>query len=230
MDSSITRAFDPVKQLWYQDIPGRGRVYDSPVAYGGTLGDGGGGAFHKDAQWNQDTGTVDTGLDWGKIYAWAIGAGLGAQAALAIANAASAGGAAGLTTGPTAPGAAASSWGAADTAGLTTGPVAPGAAASSWGPAGAAAGGAGTDVAKALTGGQKIESLAAGLGGLLGGKALGSYLNPNGGVSPELTQLLQLSLDRAKAQQPLFNQVNSGVSQMLPNFASKDGLGKLMGG
>lgn len=229
MDSSITRAFDPVKQLWYQDIPGRGRVYDSPAAYGQSLGDPGGGAFHKNAQWDQDTGTVDRGLDWGKIYAWAIGAGLGAQAALAIANAAGAGGASGLTTGPTEPGAAASSWGAADTAGLTTGPVAPGAAASSWGPAGAAAG-AGTDAVRSMTGGNTLEKLAAGLGGLLGGKALGHYLDPSGGVSPELTQLLQLSLDRAKSQQPLFNQVNSGVSQMLPNFASKDGLGKLMGG
>ncbi len=78
--ATIGRAYDSAKQLWYQDVPGKGRIFDSPVAYGGTLGGGGGGAFHKDPEWDQATGTVDKGLDWGKLYAWGTGAALGVGA------------------------------------------------------------------------------------------------------------------------------------------------------
>jgi hypothetical protein len=66
---------------------------------------------------------------------------------------------------------------------------------------------------------QRVAGLLAGVGGLFGGKALGNSMNQDN-IPPELSQLLALSLDRAKSQQGLFNQVNSGVSQMLPNFAS----------
>lgn len=56
------------------------------------------------------------------------------------------------------------------------------------------------------------------LGGLLGGKMLGGGQNS---VPPQLSQLLQMGVDRQAAQTPLFNAANSGMHQMLPNFAKQ---------
>jgi hypothetical protein len=62
----------------------------------------------------------------------------------------------------------------------------------------------------------------AGIGGLVGGQALGGAATQNT-VPPELSQLLQLAMQRANAQTPLFNAVNQGQYDMLPNFAKKGG-------
>src|SRR5678815_2619919 len=110
--ASVTRAYDPVKQLWYQDVPGKGRVWDSPAAYGQAPPVGGGGALHKNTTWDQSAGAWDQGIDWGKVYAWGMGAALGAGAL-------SAGGAFG--------GAAGSGSGASGLSATSTGlPVTPG--------------------------------------------------------------------------------------------------------
>lgn len=57
----------------------------------------------------------------------------------------------------------------------------------------------------------------AGVGGLLGGKLLGG--DPNDNVPPQLTQLLDLAMQRANAQTPLFNATQKGFYDMLPTFA-----------
>jgi len=224
---TIQRLYDAAKGLWYQDIPGKGRVYDSPAAYGASKPDIGGGLIHKSPQWDQSQGTWDAGIDWGKLYTYLMGAGLGIGGADAL-GAFGAGGASGTAI----PDPAASYGGiglgsegaGAGVAGANTGgAIAAGAGAVGSGSAPAVGTAAGSATSKALTSGQKVEGLLAGLGGLIGGKVLGDQLGGNS-TPPELQQLLQLALERAKSQQPLFNQINSGVSQMLPNFASKAGL------
>lgn len=66
-----------------------------------------------------------------------------------------------------------------------------------------------------------IKALA-GVGGLLGGKALANQGQANA-VPPQLNQLLDLSMQRANAQTPLFNAANKGLYDMLPDFAKKGG-------
>lgn len=121
---TITRQQDSTGR-WYQDIPGRGRVYDSPAAYGEAPPPGGGGAFHKRTTWDQDTGQWDQGIDWGKIYGYGIGGLLGVNAGTAIAQGigGGAGGAAetGVTTGPTLAQAAGTGGTAAATSGAGAG-------------------------------------------------------------------------------------------------------------
>ena len=66
-----------------------------------------------------------------------------------------------------------------------------------------------------------IKALA-GMGGLFAGHALNQNAGQNN-VPPQLSQLLDMSVNRATQQQPLFNAVNSGLYQMLPNFAKPGG-------
>lgn len=112
------------------------------------------------------------------------------------------------------------------------GPVGPGLTAAGFG-AGtkgldAGAGGAGglrslvgNTAANGLTTSKLLQALAT-LGGLVGGHALASKAASNA-VPSQLTDLLNLSVDRAKSQTPLFNAVNSGAYQMLPNFSKPPG-------
>lgn len=58
----------------------------------------------------------------------------------------------------------------------------------------------------------------AGVGGLLGGKYLGDQASQNA-VPPQLTQLLDLAMQRANSQTPLFNATQKGFYDMLPTFA-----------
>lgn len=62
----------------------------------------------------------------------------------------------------------------------------------------------------------------AGIGGAVGGNALAKNAQANA-IPPQLNQLLDLSLQRANAQTPLFNAAQSGLYQMLPDFAKKGG-------
>ncbi len=61
----------------------------------------------------------------------------------------------------------------------------------------------------------------AGVGGLIGGKFLGG--DPNDNVPPQLTQLLDLAMQRANSQTPLFNATQKGFYDMLPTFAKQGG-------
>lgn len=61
----------------------------------------------------------------------------------------------------------------------------------------------------------------AGVGGLLGGKALAG--DPNDSVPPQLSQLLDLAMQRATSQTPLFNATQKGFYDMLPTFAKQGG-------
>lgn len=69
--------------------------------------------------------------------------------------------------------------------------------------------------------GKLLAALAAGASGPLIGKALGAM---GGSVAPpQLSQLLQMGVDRATTQTPLFNAMTSGAYQMLPDFAKTGG-------
>lgn len=86
-------------------------------------------------------------------------------------------------------------------------------------------GGAGGDAGKAagslLTGQwSPLLKALAGVGGLIGGKALQDHTQQNA-IPPQLQQLLDLSMQRANAQTPLFNAANKGMYDMLPDFAKK---------
>lgn len=182
--------------------------------------------IHNGREWDPVTGAWTNKINWGNVIG--LGAGgtaLGFEGA-ALLGAGGGPAASGTTTGV----------GEGGEFGAGTGFSGPAAAGGGAVPPGAAAVGSGTApaVGRALTNAQKAEQLLAGLGGLIGGHYLGNQVGQNS-VPPELSQLLQLSLDRAKQQQPLFNQINSGVSQMLPNFASAgtptaQDFSKLLGG
>lgn len=72
--------------------------------------------------------------------------------------------------------------------------------------------------------GQTVADASAAAAGL----ALGRYFanqGQNSNIPPQLSQLLDLSVGRQTAQNPLFAAVNSGVYQMLPSFAKNPGSG-----
>lgn len=58
----------------------------------------------------------------------------------------------------------------------------------------------------------------AGVGGALGGRALANNAAQQA-VPPQLTSLLNMGVNRAQYQNPLFQAVNQGVYDMLPNFS-----------
>jgi hypothetical protein len=66
-----------------------------------------------------------------------------------------------------------------------------------------------------------IKALA-GVGGMVGGNALANSGAQNA-VPPQLSQLLDLSMQRANSQTPLFNATQKGFYDMLPNFAKTGG-------
>lgn len=68
----------------------------------------------------------------------------------------------------------------------------------------------------------KLLKALAGIGGLVGGHALGNAGAENA-VPPQLSQLLDLSMQRANRQTPLFNATQKGFYDMLPNFAKTGG-------
>jgi hypothetical protein len=68
------------------------------------------------------------------------------------------------------------------------------------------------------------------LAGLTAGKLYGNSA-ANNAIPPQLSQLLDMSVNRAQTQQPLFNAATSGMYQMLPDFAKNGaGLGTPSGG
>lgn len=87
------------------------------------------------------------------------------------------------------------------------------------GTAGAAAAGKGLGGLLGLSGqGSGVVNALAALAGVLGGNALASN-GAQANVPPQLNDLLNLGVQRAQAQTPTFNAVNSGILQMLPTFA-----------
>lgn len=132
---------------WY--ISQGGKVtFISPVAMGGQKPAGGGGLFHGNETFNQNTGQWETPLDWGKIGSM-VAAGLltagAANALMAGGGAAAAGGGGGAAAGAGAPAAAAAATGAgaaADVGGTAALDAAWGGGAAAGGGGGAAAAGA----------------------------------------------------------------------------------------
>lgn len=87
-------------------------------------------------------------------------------------------------------------------------------------PAALAATGAGTAALMGTPLGKLLTALF-GLGTGFATRGLaGNAANAN--VPPQLSQLLDLSVQRAQSQQPLFNAMTNGLYQMLPNFARND--------
>lgn len=83
-----------------------------------------------------------------------------------------------------------------------------------------AAANAGAGMLGSLNNPSALLKALAGLGGLFGGKLLTGNMAQNN-VPPQLNQLLDLSVQRAQSQQPLFNAATNGLYQMLPDFAKK---------
>lgn len=92
--------YDAEKDLFYVVQSGK-KQYISPYgAPAGTKGSGfgqlthaGGGALHKAAEWDADTGTFKNALDWGKIVGYAVGGAVGGEALTAAGGAGGTGGA-----------------------------------------------------------------------------------------------------------------------------------------
>jgi hypothetical protein len=183
-------------------------------------------------QWDnqQDQGFFSHPESWLQLAFGAGMGGLGAAAGLgggAGGAASGSGGAAGATSAAlgTAP---AAELGIPTTSGLATGA---GVGTSVGAPSmadlsGLVAGGglwADTGAASLLTGPYSpLLKALAGVGGLIGGKALGNMGQANA-VPPQLSQLLDLAMQRANAQTPMFNAANAGQYAMLPDFAKKGG-------
>lgn len=84
-------------------------------------------------------------------------------------------------------------------------------------------GGLGTGTAQATTATsatalQKLLQTVAGVGGLTAGHLLAGNAQ-NSAVPPQLSQLLDMGVQRAQYQNPLFQAMTSGAYQMLPDFA-----------
>jgi hypothetical protein len=67
-------------------------------------------------------------------------------------------------------------------------------------------------------GANPVLSAIASLGGLLAGRAYGNS-QASANIPPQLSQLLDMSVQRAQTQNPLFSAATSGMYQMLPDFA-----------
>jgi hypothetical protein len=110
----------------------------------------------------------------------------------------------------------------------------------------AATGGSGvgsalSGLAASAAGGKAINPIVGALttlGSALGGRAIASATGSNN-VPPQLSQLLDMAVQRQQQQQPLGQAVDQGMYQMLPNFAktgtsmpngSMTGLTSLFGG
>jgi hypothetical protein len=172
----------------------------------------GGGPFTKHSAWDSQNGTYEGGTDWGTLLG-TIGVG-SMFAAPAMASLFGGGGASG----------AAASGGAAGITDL--GAVSPaefgGAAAATMPTMGAGSGVAGA-VGSAATaaGGKAINPIVGALTSLasaLGGKAIASATGANN-VPPQLSQLLDMAVQRQQQQRPIGQAVDQGIYQMLPNFA-----------
>jgi hypothetical protein len=173
-----------------------------------------GGPFTNRSTWDSEKGTYEGGIDWGTLLGTAAVGGLFAAPALgaAFSGAAPAAGASGSASaagaGAAVPGALAST---PIDAGLFTAPtVAPSGAV-------AAASGGGALAGKT---GAAIKALAT-LGSAFGGRAIGQA-SQQGAIPPQLSQLLDLSLQQAQDAAPLVKAATQGKYQMLPTFARQD--------
>lgn len=81
----------------------------------------------------------------------------------------------------------------------------------------------GTNMGQTSTQGSGVNpwvGILAALGGV-GGGALIRNMFQNNAVPPQLSQLLQMGVDRAAYQNPLFQATTQGTYRMLPNFATE---------
>lgn len=175
------------------------RSYISPVAMGGQAPEDTTGIFRQGPQWNNNTGTWETPIDWGNILNVGIAGGLGAGAASA---AGLFGGGAAAGTGSVA--ADPALVGALPSAQIGTGAAAlPSAAAS----VGGAGGGLPSWLGPAL-------SVGTGLVGRMAGGGGGSNQQP---IPPELQQLLAEATRRTMNQGPLSDAITQQALAGLPN-------------
>lgn len=185
----------------YYLIPGTNqRSYVSPVAMGtGTRPEGGGGPFKHDWSWDQNKGKWVQNTDWGNL----------ATLGTAIVMSAGAADAAGLLGGAPA----------------VLGPPAPAALGTIGPTAGAGAVGGLAGVLKHLGGAQGIASLAGllplllggGLGGGGGGGTPGGgQTSPLTSLTPDISALLNMSVNRAQRTDPLHQAVTALAMSRLP--------------
>lgn len=86
-------------------------------------------------------------------------------------------------------------------------------------PGGVGTAGTGATAATAATSPvSKLLQALVGVGGLTAGKLIANN-SQNSAVPPQLSQLLDMGVQRAQYQNPLFQAMTSGAYQMLPNFA-----------
>lgn len=214
--------WDPVRNLPYMATATGGKKYWPLDQFDPKTGQflganpnsqlGTGSSFAKNGkEWNQDTGQYDNATNWGNL----IGAGTaGTIGGFGVAGLLGAGGGAASTLGPS----TGANMAATDAA---WGSVPAGIAApleSVAGPGlGAAAGGIGgaTGVSSGVS---KLLQALVGGGGAIAGKLLADNA-ASSAVPPQLSQLLDMGVQRAQYQNPLFQAMTSGAYQMLPDFA-----------
>lgn len=194
-------------------------------------------SFAHTASWNPTTGTTDTATNWGGLGGAVLG-GAAVAAPYVLPALAGAGGASGAATMPalSAPSAVLPT----GTAGIIADSAAPfsAATAAATGPSLAATpfGPASSATPAAVPG----AGLASGIPSAAGASPTSAWLTPllkaavpavgaltahatgtNGGMPPELQQLLALALKRQQEQQPLFDAVTHQALAGLPTYAQK---------
>lgn len=187
------------------------------------------GPFSTPAAWNSQDATYNTSTDWGTLLGTA---GVGSLfAAPALAGLLSGGGAAASGAGPLASG----ETGMAATDAALDGATAPASLLPNALPSAATVSNIGSLAPATTSGGTSAlagaTSALSGAGGLsnalkalttlgaaLGGHAIASAAGSNN-VPPQLSQLLDMAVQRQQQQQPIAQSVDQGMYAMLPNFA-----------
>lgn len=207
-------------------------TYISPVAMGGSAPQGGKDFFHSGYVFNQNSGDWEHRFDPTNLLSAAVGGTIAAPAVASLFG----GAAPASALGPSTPAnmAATTTAAHATPTGITamSNPVTgfltdlgknTATDFAKKGVQKATGGGGSNQGGNADTGGSnKTAQAIALLSGLLGGKLLANH-TANSAVPPELSQYLSMANSRMAAQNPLFGAVNSGVYQMLPNFARQGG-------
>jgi hypothetical protein len=185
----------------------------------------GGGPFSHQSQWDSNNGTYEGGTDWGTLLGTAgVGAIFAAPAIMALMGSGGAAGA-GAATGEA--GATAGLPAASALPGYTAAPTVGGmmSAAAANAPEAGIVMGNGLDggsalgsATSALLGNGNVVKGLAGLAAALGGHAIASATGANN-VPPQLTDLLNQSVQRQKELAPLGTAATAGMYQMLPDFA-----------
>lgn len=162
-----------------------------------------GGPFTNHSSWDSSKGTYEGGTDWGTLLGTAgVGTLFAAPALMSLFGAGGAAPAAASGAGPLASG----ETGMAATAAATAPPAS--IAADLGGATTPLLGGASSNLVKAI----------ATLGSAFGGRAIANATSGNA-VPPQLSQLLDMAVQRQQQQQPLSQAATQGMYAMLPNYA-----------